>query len=177
MLRTTISSIARKNISLVRANPAVLRCAYSSKAISNPTLMNLEERWETMTEEEKNDIISQLGERQKGSWKELTNQEKKAAWYISYGAWGPRKPVHPPGSAKKIFGGITGVIIGALGLFGIAKWIAADPPASMSKEWQEKSNEQLKQNKANPFSGYDQVQSPSRGLPEQDEDEDEDDDE
>lgn len=172
MLRT-VSFAARPASNVVARLGATTALRHSSsKAISNPTLMNLEERWETMTEEERGDIISQLAERQKGSWTELTQQEKKAAWYISYGAWGPRKPIHPPGSGKKIFGGILVVLAGAGAIFGFTRLISGPQPVTMSKEWQEKTNEILKENKANPFSGYDQVQSPSRGLPEQEEDDD-----
>ncbi|CAN6658672.1 cytochrome c oxidase subunit 5A, mitochondrial [Trichomonascus vanleenenianus] len=144
-----------------------------SQAISAPTLMNLEVRWEGMSQEERDDIVAQLAERQKGSWKDLTVAEKRAAWYISYGPWGPRRPIHAPGSGKKIALGIVGIIIAAAGVFGFARLVSAGMPHTMSKEWQEASNEILKENKANPFSGYDQVQSPSRGLPEQAEDDDE----
>ena len=122
-----------------------------------------------MCEEEREDIVSQLAQRQKGSWKELTEAEKKAAWYISYGAWGPRKPIHPPGSGKMIFGGVFGVLAGAGVLYGLARYFSEGMPKTMSKEWQEASNEILKEKNANPLSGYDQVQSPSRGLPETEE--------
>jgi cytochrome c oxidase subunit 4 len=140
-------------------------------AISNPTLMNLENRWEKMSSEERNDIIEQLAERQKGSWKDLTVAEKRAAWYISYGAWGPRRPVHPEGSAKKIVFGIGAVVASALVLFGIFRAVTPPLPKTMSKEWQEKSNEILAENNANPFSGYNQIQSPSRPYSMGDEDE------
>lgn len=143
-------------------------------AISNPTLANIEGRWEKMSEDERVDIIDQLAERQKGPWGELTPAEKKAAWYISYGAWGPRKPTHPPGEVKKIVYGIFGVIAAAATIFGIFRLSAPAPPHTMSKEWQEAVNDVLKENKANPFSGYDQVQSVSKGpLPEGDDDDDE----
>uniref|UniRef100_A0A060TI40 ARAD1D35992p n=1 Tax=Blastobotrys adeninivorans TaxID=409370 RepID=A0A060TI40_BLAAD len=163
MLRTSVRAIRP-----VRATGVRLA---STRAISNPTLMNIEGRWETMSEEERNDIITQLAERQKGPWSELTVAEKRAAWYISYGPWGPRKPIHAPGSGKKIVAGILGVVAAAGLLFGAFRLTFSTPPVSMSKEWQELSNEALKEKNANPFTGYDQVQSPSRGLPEQEDEE------
>lgn len=123
-----------------------------------------------MSEEEREDIISQLAERQKGPWSELTDYEKKAAWFISYGAWGPRRPVHPPGEVKKIVLGVLAVLGAAGLLFASFRVSAPPPPRTMSKEWQEASNEILAANKANPFTGYNQVQSPSRGLPKTEDD-------
>jgi cytochrome c oxidase subunit 4 len=135
-------------------------------AISNPTLVNLETRWEKMSEEERGDIVSQLAERQKGPWSELTVAEKRAAWYISYGAWGPRRPIYPPGEGKRIATGVIVVIAAALALFGAVRLGSQGLPHTMSKEWQEAANEILKEKNVNPFSGYNQVQSSSKGLPE-----------
>lgn len=130
-----------------------------ASVISTPTIINLESRWEKMTVEEQEDIISQLVERQKGSWKELTPQEKRAAWYISYGSWGPRKPVHPEGEGAKILYGVAGVVAVAGILFGVARLFSEGLGPTMTREWQEASDEILKENNANPFRGYSQVQS------------------
>lgn len=164
MLRT-LASTTRPSIARTALRTTAVRNAH---AISSPTLMKLDQRWENMSSEEQNDIIGQLSERQKGSWKDLTVEEKKAAWYISYGAWGPRRPIHGKGDSSKIFWGVIGICAAAGALFGGYQLMTPPLPASMSKEWQEASNEILKKQNANPFSGYDQVQSPSRGLPEQD---------
>lgn len=130
--------------------------AASTKAISTPTIIDLESRWETMPADEQEDIISQLAERQKGPWTELTPNEKRAAWYISYGTWGPRKPIHPKGEVSEIFKGVV-LVIGAAGaLFGAFRYFTPGPGHTFTPEWQEASNEILKENKANPFRGYDQ---------------------
>ena len=128
-------------------------------AISNPTIINLESRWEKMTVEEQEDIISQLAERQKGPWNELTPNEKRAAWYISYGSWGPRKPIHPEGETFKIALGIAGVVAAGAAVFTICRSLSEGLGITMNKEWQEAADEILKENKANPFRGYSQVQS------------------
>jgi cytochrome c oxidase subunit 4 len=131
-------------------------------AISNPTIINLESRWEKMTSEEQEDIISQLAERQKGSWNDLTLNEKRAAWYISYGSWGPRKPIHPEGEGKKIALGITGILVAATALFSTLRYFSEGLGITMNREWQEASDEILKEQLSNPFRGYSQVQSPPK---------------
>lgn len=50
----------------------------SSHAISNPTLANIEKRWEDMPPQEQADLWMGLRDRMKTDWKELTLQEKKA---------------------------------------------------------------------------------------------------
>ena len=47
-------------------------------AISNPTLANIEKRWEEMPPQEQADLWMQLRDRMKVDWHEMTLQEKKA---------------------------------------------------------------------------------------------------
>ena len=47
-------------------------------AISNPTLANIEKRWEAMPPQEQADLWMALRDRMKTNWAELTVQEKKA---------------------------------------------------------------------------------------------------
>lgn len=68
---------------LVRAarQPATAALGYraaSTHAISNPTLANIEKRWEGMPVQEQADLWMALRDRMKGNWAELTAQEKKA---------------------------------------------------------------------------------------------------
>src|SRR4051794_39360136 len=80
MLRTT----CRSSANLARAAhrraiaPKVCSAAASTHAISNPTLANIEKRWEGMPPQEQAELWMALRDRMKGSWKELTLQEKKA---------------------------------------------------------------------------------------------------
>lgn len=103
----------------------------------------------------------------KVNWSELTLQEKKAAYWIAFGAHGPRA-VPPPGEGWKVFG----YTAAGLGISLILVWIiranARPPPATMTKEYEELTNEFLKKQKAEPitgiasegYSGKGQVQSP-----------------
>ena len=52
--------------------------ARHAHAISNPTLANIEKRWENMPPEEQADLWMALRDRMKSNWSELTLQEKKA---------------------------------------------------------------------------------------------------
>jgi cytochrome c oxidase subunit 4 len=63
-------TIARNQTSLQQ-----VRCAH---AISNPTLANIEKRWEAMPPQEQADLWMALRDRMKVNWNELTVQEKKA---------------------------------------------------------------------------------------------------
>ena len=47
-------------------------------AISNPTLANIEKRWDDMPPQEQADLWMSLRDRMKVDWKEMTMQEKKA---------------------------------------------------------------------------------------------------
>ena len=57
---------------------AVARRSATTHAISNPTLANIEKRWEGLPLQEQADLWMALRDRMKGSWKDLTLQEKKA---------------------------------------------------------------------------------------------------
>lgn len=76
MLRTPATNLLRK--SLVRSSPALAIRAASTHAISNPTLANIEKRWEGMPLQEQADLWMALRDRMGADWKELTLQEKKA---------------------------------------------------------------------------------------------------
>lgn len=75
MLRTQVASkIARQ--ALARTHTQVRGNA--TRALSNPMLNNIEKRWESMPLQEQAELWMALRDRMKGSWKELTTQEKKA---------------------------------------------------------------------------------------------------
>jgi hypothetical protein len=76
MLRTSASNLLRK--SLVRSTPALASRAASTHAISNPTLANIEKRWEGMPLQEQAELWMALRDRMQSNWTELTLQEKKA---------------------------------------------------------------------------------------------------
>jgi hypothetical protein len=82
---------------LLRSSRAIVRPSLAgtqaqqvrkAHAISNPTLANIEKRWESMPPQEQADLWMALRDRMKANWAELTVQEKKA------GKW-MRNPQNP----------------------------------------------------------------------------------
>ncbi|KAF7976754.1 hypothetical protein HWV62_5742 [Athelia sp. TMB] len=116
-------------------------------------LSNVEAQWATMNAEDKLTVHQQLDALQKKDWKELSIDEKKAAYYVAFGPHGPRTPTTKPGDNLKIF-------LATLGLTGIAgaiflgiRAISPPPPRTITKEWEEAANERAKELKLNPITG------------------------
>lgn len=51
---------------------------------------DLENRWRSLNFESQQDIISYLNVKQEFDWNYLSQEEKKAIYYIAYGKWGAR---------------------------------------------------------------------------------------
>jgi len=116
-------------------------------------LSNVEAQWEKLTSDEQLTIHQQLEELQKRDWKTLSLDEKKAAYYVAFGPHGPRADLHPPGSVPKlILFVIAGVCAG--GALTLATRPFAGPdPKTMTKEWQEASNERARELNLDPITG------------------------
>ncbi|KIV98675.1 uncharacterized protein PV09_09556 [Verruconis gallopava] len=185
MMRTAIlraaSTSSRQVLAARTSLPAIANCQQTRKAhaISNPTLADIEKRWESMPPQEQADLWMTLRDRMKADWKELTMQEKKAAYWIAFGPHGPRREI-PPGEGLRIIRGLV-LLLGLSGaLFYATRLAAGPPPKTMSKEWQEKTNEFMKKNKMEPITGISSegykgpgmIQSPSTGLKFEDAEED-----
>lgn len=75
------------------------------------------------------------------------------AYWIAFGPHGPRA-LPPPGETKRVvMYTIAGVGI-SFALFWGIRQLARPPPKTMSREWQEKTNEYLKEQKVEPITGY-----------------------
>ncbi|EOA88365.1 Cytochrome c oxidase subunit 5B [Exserohilum turcicum] len=141
---------------LPRAAPVACQLQQSRQAhaISNPTLANIEKRWEDMPPQEQADLWMTLRDRMKTDWKELTMQEKKAAYYIAFGPHGPRRPA-PPDEGRNVFLLSSAVIAGAFAIFAFTRMFASPVrPRTMTKEWQEATEEYLKAQGSEPITGY-----------------------
>ncbi|RKU44781.1 Cytochrome c oxidase subunit 5A [Coniochaeta pulveracea] len=169
MLRTPATARLLR-AAVARPSPSVLSRAASSHAISNPTLANIEKRWEGMPLQEQAELWMALRDRMKENWTELTLQEKKAAYWIAFGPHGPRAQA-PPGEGKKValytaLGLLTSFVI-----FATMRSFAGPAPHTMTREWQEQANEYLKEQRSDPFTGIasegykgkGQIQSPPKG--------------
>lgn len=162
-LRTALVRAARPS-----ATAALGARAASTHAISSPTLANIEKRWEGIPPQEQADLWMKLRDRMKGNWAELTLQEKKAAYWIAFGAHGPRS--EPPKDENKKVIAYTAVgLLASFVLFAAMRAFAKPGPSTMTKEWQEATNEYLKAQNSDPltgiasedYSGKGHIQSPS----------------
>ena len=74
-LRATVTRAGRQ---ATTSSAMITRAAASTHAISNPTLANIEKRWEGMPLQEQAELWMALRDRMKENWADLTLQEKKA---------------------------------------------------------------------------------------------------
>ncbi|KAI1343711.1 cytochrome c oxidase subunit IV [Xylariaceae sp. FL0016] len=152
MMRTPATSVLRAGMRATSVRTIVPRAAASTHAISNPTLANIEKRWEGMPSTEQAELWMALRDRMKGSWAELTLQEKKAAYWIAFGAHGPR--AQPPADEnRKVALYVAIGVLTSLALFATMRAFAGSPPSTMTREYQEASNEFLKNQRAEPLTG------------------------
>ncbi|KAF3765946.1 COX4-domain-containing protein [Cryphonectria parasitica EP155] len=166
-VRAALTSATRQATTTTLISRAAASTAASSHAISNPTLANIEKRWEGMPLQEQAELWMALRDRMKEDWNALTLQEKKAAYWIAFGPHGPRA-LPPPDEGKKVALGVFIGVLASLAIFSASRLFAKPAPHTMNKEWQEAANEYLKEQKSDPFTGIaspdykgkGQVQSP-----------------
>ncbi|OJT06106.1 Cytochrome c oxidase polypeptide 5, mitochondrial [Trametes pubescens] len=154
--------LARPRLPLRPASRAFAAAASSSQtaapaaaasAESVVPLSNVEAMWERLSADEQAVVHQQLEELQKRDWKTLTVDEKKAAYYVAFGPHGPRAPVDAPGASTKIVLGVTGLVVAAGAVFYAIRAAAPPPPRTITKEWEEATNERAIEMKINPISG------------------------
>jgi len=116
-------------------------------------LSNVEALWAKLNSDDKMAVHAQLEGLQLKDWKTLSIDEKKAAYYVAFGPHGPRAPTSAPGEGFKVFLASTALVgLGGV-LFYVTHFFAAPPPKTLTKEWQEASNERAKELKLNPITG------------------------
>ncbi|KAM5538097.1 hypothetical protein V8D89_008294 [Ganoderma adspersum] len=125
----------------------------SSSAAPVVPLSNVEAMWERLSANEQLAIHQQLEELQKKDWKSLSIDEKKAAYYVAFGPHGPRAPVSPPGTTPKVIGGVAAAIGAATALYLVIRANGPTPPRTITKEWEQASNERAAEQKLNPIHG------------------------
>ncbi|KAI0253473.1 cytochrome c oxidase subunit IV-domain-containing protein [Lactifluus subvellereus] len=148
--------IVRRGLATAAAHPphaGPTTSSHATAAASAIPLSNVEAQWATLNQAEQAAVHQQLEVLQRKDWKSLSLSEKKAAYYVAFGPHGPRAPVSPPGTTVKILAGVS-VLIGTAGLlYAGIRAIAPPSPKTISKEWEEATNERAKELKINPISG------------------------
>ncbi|KAI0270260.1 cytochrome c oxidase subunit IV [Russula aff. rugulosa BPL654] len=154
-MRHSALRIVRRGLATAAAHPshAGSSTSHVTAATSAIPLSNVEAQWATLSPSEQTAVHQQLEELQRKDWKTLSLAEKKAAYYVAFGPHGPRSPVNPPGTTVKILTGVSALIGTAGLLYAGFRSVAPPPPKTITKEWEEASNERAKELKINPISG------------------------
>ncbi|KAF9301013.1 Cytochrome c oxidase subunit 5A [Mortierella antarctica] len=138
------------------ARPAIRatqrRCA-STTAASEVPLANLELRWKTLSAQEQGSLAKHLEQVQAGDWTKMSLEQKKAAYWVAFGPHGARTPLTGPNHTLKVVAGTASVVAAAGALFLWIRSKGGEKPVTLTKEWQEASNEYARANKINPISG------------------------
>ncbi|KAI9313620.1 cytochrome c oxidase subunit V [Dichotomocladium elegans] len=127
------------------------------------SLANIESRWASMSPSERSAITKHVEEAQLGDWKALTADQRKAAYYVAFGAHGPRAPVTKPGHGLKVVAGVAGVLGVSVGLMQLTR-AGGKTPKTMSPEWREKSTEYMRSQNSNPISGISSENYSGKGM-------------
>ncbi|WFD33369.1 Cytochrome c oxidase subunit 5B, mitochondrial [Malassezia cuniculi] len=138
-----------------RWTPAVARQAEASGTTVElaKILPNIESHWTKISKEEQYAVYKALEEVQRKDWNELTLDEKKGAYFVAYGPYGPRKPVVPKGQTVRVVLG-TALFVGlGIGIFAFVRSLAAPAPKTLSPDYREQMTERAKENKQNPITG------------------------
>jgi len=166
-------SVQRRCLATATANQVHLSSTASSPSaasassgarVANIPLSNIEAHWQRLSGEEKLSVHEKLEALQLKDWKELSLEEKRAAYYVAFGPHGPRAPTSQPGDSVKILLSTLALIAAGSALFFTIKAFSPAPPRTMTKEWQEASNERAKEMKINPISGISSEDYKGKGF-------------
>ncbi|GMM33892.1 Mtc3 protein [Saccharomycopsis crataegensis] len=112
----------RSLIRLISFQPSIFSTGTrlnAQRCISTHNFQNIQQTWVNLTEDEQDQILDHLAFKQEENWNDMSNEEKKASYFISYGPWGPRTVGGNNAStvSGRVIGALTGSIISiALGL-------------------------------------------------------------
>ncbi|KAM0747258.1 cytochrome c oxidase subunit IV [Meredithblackwellia eburnea MCA 4105] len=125
----------------------------AASSVASVSLSNIEASWKGLSPAEQESTFKALEELQKKDWKELSIDEKKAAYYVAFGPHGPREPILPPGSGAKTVGAVALAVTAAFGLFSIVRSFGSEVPKTVNKEWEEAATQRAIEQKQDPFTG------------------------
>ncbi|CAO1625847.1 unnamed protein product [Sympodiomycopsis kandeliae] len=123
------------------------------KVVLSEIVPSIEARWKDMSRVEQYAVYRQLEELQRKDWTQLSIDEKKAAYFVSFGPHGPRKPLLQPGQAVRTAVGVLGLLGATAVVFFGFRSMAPPPPKTMTKEYQEQMNQRALEENINPITG------------------------
>ncbi|KAI8844262.1 cytochrome c oxidase subunit IV family [Chytridium lagenaria] len=123
----------------------------ASTSVTPAAFAQLETRWAKLPEAEQGAIADKLAAAQKGDWKTLSLEEKRAAYFIAYGPYGARNPTDPA-LKYSVAAWTTGFVLLAAGLW---RWWDSRKPTLITQtpEWKEAQKQIQIEGKENPFKG------------------------
>ncbi|TPX38267.1 hypothetical protein SmJEL517_g00055 [Synchytrium microbalum] len=129
---------------------SVARSIVPRRAASS--VAEIETRWVKLPECEQGVIADSLAAAQKGDWKKMTLEQKRAAYFVAYGPYGARTPIDPSLNWR-----VTGwvAVLLALAIGGWQYSVVFRPKLrTHTPEWAEATKQKAIEAKQNPFSGY-----------------------
>ncbi|KAJ2770936.1 cytochrome c oxidase [Coemansia nantahalensis] len=136
---------------------AVVRAARLSgrrlqSTVANPALVQADEAFAKLPETAQREELKRLCDIMKADWHKVSLEDKRAVFYATYGLHSRRRPRGKPGDNWKVFGAVVG-IAGLAYVISTAMRNSIPKPRTMTREWQEASNEYAKKHNMNPISG------------------------
>ncbi|KAJ3415973.1 Cytochrome c oxidase subunit 5A [Chytridiales sp. JEL 0842] len=115
------------------------------------SLSQIETRWGKLPEAEQGAIADKLSAVQKGDWKKMTLDEKRAAYFIAYGPYGARSPSDP--ALKWSVAAWSTVFVGLAA--GLWVYTSSMKPKlrTMTPEWKAEEERISIEEKQNPYKG------------------------
>ena len=136
----------------------------SGSKVAPVSLSNVEAKWAGLSEAEQAAVHEQLEVIQQKDWKELSVDEKKAAYYVAFGPHGPRTPTSKPGDLMKILVGTSALVGVGATLYLTFKSLAPPAPRTINKEWEEASTERAKELNLDPITGIPSADYKGKGF-------------
>ncbi|KAJ3058761.1 Cytochrome c oxidase subunit 5A [Podochytrium sp. JEL0797] len=124
--------------------------AFTTRA-SSASIAQIETRWGKLPEAEQGAIADRLAVAEKGDWKQMSNEEKRAAYYIAYGDHGARNQ-RDPNLTKAVMAWSSVFVVLAVGMY---SWWETQKPVlrTMTPEWKAAEDARAIELKQNPFQG------------------------
>ncbi|KAJ1733995.1 cytochrome c oxidase [Coemansia sp. Benny D160-2] len=131
--------------------------------VSAPVFPQAEQTFTKLSQEEQTDVIRRLNDVMKADWRQVSLEDKKSLYYATYGPHNHRRPRIKPGDNTKVFIGVVATIAVSLTISTIVRNMVPKP-RTMTKEWQEASNEYAKERNINPISGISSENYKGKGF-------------
>ncbi|KAJ1983008.1 cytochrome c oxidase [Dimargaris cristalligena] len=152
----TASRMTSRRYASAVATPSTTSTLPNSEAyldIAKVPIASVEVAFNSWTKTQQKAMIERIAELQKQDWKTLSLEEKRAAFYVSFGPHSARTPYSLPGDSTKVVFGVASALGLSAALFAFIRSFSQETPRTMNPEWQEATNEYLREQKANPISG------------------------